>query len=171
MDLYAKRARVERDPCKPDGPEMLEFCEGFEHQPTTDQVSHIRFFSCLNKSWYLLLLVCPACRAYLSFCRLSVCVRVGLGWLSPGLRFLCVFAGVAGLAGLPVSASPCRPPWLLVWLLGGAQKMNDMPSWLMYALNSACDLDCCCRGEKSKNSLPELIEKSVTVSYALWFFV
>lgn len=39
MDLYAKRARVEREPCKPDGPEMLEFCKGFEHQPTKDQVS------------------------------------------------------------------------------------------------------------------------------------
>lgn len=38
MDLYAKRARVERDPCKPDGPEMIEFCKGFEHQPTKDQV-------------------------------------------------------------------------------------------------------------------------------------
>lgn len=38
MDLYAKRARVERDPCKPDGPEMIEFCRGFEHQPTKDQV-------------------------------------------------------------------------------------------------------------------------------------
>lgn len=41
MDLYAKRARVERDPCKPDGPEMLEFCKGFDHQPTKDQVSHM----------------------------------------------------------------------------------------------------------------------------------
>ncbi|CAM9410087.1 unnamed protein product, partial [Hapterophycus canaliculatus] len=37
MDLYAKRARVEREPCKPDGPEMIEFCKGFEHQPTVDQ--------------------------------------------------------------------------------------------------------------------------------------
>ena len=40
MDLYAKRARVEREPCKPDGPEMLEFCKGFDHQPTKDQVSY-----------------------------------------------------------------------------------------------------------------------------------
>ncbi|CBN78452.1 conserved unknown protein [Ectocarpus siliculosus] len=38
MDLYAKRARVERDPCKPDGPEMDEFCKGFDHQPTKDQL-------------------------------------------------------------------------------------------------------------------------------------
>lgn len=40
MDLYAKRARVEREPCKPDGPEMMEFCKGFDHTPTKDQVGH-----------------------------------------------------------------------------------------------------------------------------------
>lgn len=40
MDLYAKRARIERDPCRPDGPDMEEFCKGFEHNPTVDQVAN-----------------------------------------------------------------------------------------------------------------------------------
>lgn len=38
MDLYAKRARIERPPCRPDGPEMEEFCKGFQYEPTKDQV-------------------------------------------------------------------------------------------------------------------------------------
>lgn len=38
MDLYAKRARIERTPCRPDGPEMVEFCSHFPHEPTPDQV-------------------------------------------------------------------------------------------------------------------------------------
>lgn len=38
MDLYRKRARIEREPCRPDGPEMDEFAKGFKHQLTVDQV-------------------------------------------------------------------------------------------------------------------------------------
>lgn len=60
MDLYAKRARVERDPCKPDGPEMDEFCKGFEHQPTKDQVSN-------SAPGFVKICVFRPCLAYL-FC-------------------------------------------------------------------------------------------------------
>ncbi|CAM9517224.1 unnamed protein product, partial [Discosporangium mesarthrocarpum] len=38
IELYAKRARMVREPCLPDGPDMEEFCSAFKYTPTADQL-------------------------------------------------------------------------------------------------------------------------------------